>query len=401
MGDGFLPYWVRFWNVFPATAIVWLAYAAARLIMPGRPALRLGVALLAAVMPQDAFYAVQNDVLSPVCFGLAFLGLTRFLRAAVPGRGLAVGTGLALAATCLVKTSNLPLLAVGFAAVIFKAWQLGRTETPTTSRAPGVLPPSPSRRAGGKGRGEVAPSLDPPSPSNRDLAQAAPALTWLLVCAVAPVAAMFVWNLHTFGDLTGSAVKIAALGWTHKPFAQWWGHPIFTPRGFYAFWSELMASFWRGELIWGWKLLAWPAMDALYWISSTVFVALGVASLLPRSGAIAGWPRQALWLGFWSFAASVAFLGLLSIMFDFGKCVNPSPAHPYFSSGRLITGALIPFLLLYVRGLDWALGSRENGRLTLGALTTLAIVITISEVFINLPPFSSRYNLFHWLAATH
>jgi hypothetical protein len=360
MGEGFLPYWVRFWNVFPAAGLVWLGYAAARLIMPGHPALRLGVALLAAVMPQDALYSVQNDVLSPVCFGLAFIGLTRILRSGVPGRGAAAMTGLALAATCLVKMSNLPLLAVGLATAAFKAWQLVR--------------------AG-------------------ELKGAGPALMWLLVCAVAPVAGLFVWNLHAFGDLTGTAGKIAALGWTRKPFGEWWGHPIFTPRGFHEFWSALMESFWRGEFVWGRQRVAWGITDAFYWISSPLLLVLGLASLHWRSGDVTAWRRQALWLAFCSFAASVAFLGLLSTTFDFGKCVYPSVSYPYFASGRLLTGALIPFLLLYVRGLDWALGSVKSGRLTLGVLAAFALLITISEAVISLPPLASRYNLIHWLAA--
>jgi hypothetical protein len=360
MGEGFLPYWVRFWNVFPAMGIVWLGYAAARLILPGRPAVRLGVALLAAAMPQDAFYSVQNDVLTPVCFGLAFIGLSRILRPGVPGRGVAAMTGLALAATCLVKMSNLPLLAVGLAAAGFKAWQLAKTG---------------------------------------DSAKAGPALMWLSVCAVAPMAGLLAWNLHAFGDLSGTTGKIAALGWTRKPFREWWGHPIFTLRGLHEFWSALMASFWRGEFVWGRVRVAWAVTDAIYWISSAVLVVLGVASLQSRSGDVMGWRRQALWLGFSSFAASVAFLGLLSTVYDFGKCVYPSAEFPYFASGRLVTGALIPFLLLYVRGLDWALGSGKSGRLTLGVLAAFALLITISEAVISLPALASQYNLIHWLTA--
>ena len=82
--------------------------------------LRLGVPALLAFFPQTAFYSIQNDVLSPLCFGAAFLCLVKFLRADIPGVRLGAFTGLALAATFLTKISNLPLLAVSASVVLFK-----------------------------------------------------------------------------------------------------------------------------------------------------------------------------------------------------------------------------------------------------------------------------------------
>ncbi len=38
--------------------------------------------------------------------------------------------------------------------------------------------------------------------------------------------------------------------------------------------------------------------------------------------------------------------------FDFGRCVNPSRERPYFFQGRLMAGAMIPFALLHVYGLQ-------------------------------------------------
>ena len=45
-----------------------LAYLAARIVFPEQIAMRLGVPLLVASIPQDAFYGIDNDVLSPICF---------------------------------------------------------------------------------------------------------------------------------------------------------------------------------------------------------------------------------------------------------------------------------------------------------------------------------------------
>ncbi len=49
------------------------------------------------------------------------------------------------------------------------------------------------------------------------------------------MAAWMAWCKINFGDFTGSALKIQFLGWTHKPFAEWFHHPIFTRAGLLVF----------------------------------------------------------------------------------------------------------------------------------------------------------------------
>jgi hypothetical protein len=93
--------------------------------------------------------------------------------------------------------------------------------------------------------------------------------------------------------------------------------------------------------------------------------------------------------------ASVAFLGFACIYFNFGRCPYPSTDHPYFTSGRLLCGALIPFLLLYVQGLDSAFGRIKSGTARMLALGGIVLLMTISEFCLNLPVFSSQYNWFH------
>ena len=121
-----LLYWLRFLNILFVSILVWLGYVAARLILPDNFFVRLGVPATIAFMPQQAFYSIQNDVLSPVCFTLAFICLIKWLRGERPDIGLGIFTGLALAATFLVKMSNLPLLAVSALAVLLKTWRLQR-----------------------------------------------------------------------------------------------------------------------------------------------------------------------------------------------------------------------------------------------------------------------------------
>jgi hypothetical protein len=361
ISGGFLLYWIRLLNLPLAAALVWLGYEAARLVYPERWLVRLGLPTLLAFYPQDTFYSIQSDVLSPLCFGLAFIGLLKLLRAETPGVKLGALTGLALAGTGLVKATNLPLLAVAGAALLFRAWELVRA---------------------GK------------------LWAALPALAALVGCAMLPLGAWFAWNLSHFGDLTGTAAKIQALGWTRKPLAEWWSHPILTLNGAWIFWSELMASFWRGEFTWFGLRIVMPIMEVFYRISSPVLIAAALVGLMPGRGRVDKARQQALWLALFSFAVSVAFLALTSMAFDFGDCFYPSRDHPFFTSGRLLTGALIPFLVLYLAGLDRVLARWNNDRLRLLVLTGIVLLITVSEIKVNRPAFSSQFNWFRlWTEA--
>jgi hypothetical protein len=91
--------------------------------------------------------------------------------------------------------------------------------------------------------------------------------------------------------------------------------------------------------------------------------------------------------------APIAFLAFLSVQFDFGSCINPSRDRPYFFQGRLMSGAMIPFVLLYVYAL-----SRLFHRwpvLLLATTVAIALAITVAEVQMNSVAFSSAYNWFH------
>ena len=352
--DGRLLYWLRFLNLLVVAILVWMGFAAARLVFPGRHFLRLGVPALLAFIPQSAFYSIQNDVLSPLVFGAAFILLVRLLRAEIPGVRLGILTGLALAAAFLTKISNLPLLAVSGLVVLFKIGCLARS---------------------GK------------------LRAAGPSLAALALCAGLPMIAWLAWCKHTFGDFTGTAAKIQFLGWTTKSFGEWWHHPIFTPHGLWTFVSGLMATFWQGEFLRHRQPLASPFVDAIYAISSIGFVGVAVIALVSRSATTS--QRQALWFGFGSFIATVVFLGFLSILYDFQDCFYPSRAHPYFTSGRLMLGALIPFLLLYLYGLDCALCRVKNSWIRPLVLIGMILFMLISETIIDWRLFPNAYNWFH------
>jgi hypothetical protein len=306
--DGRLLYWLRFLNVFIISALVWLGYIAARMIFPKQRFPRFAVPALMAFIPQSAFYSISNDVLSPLCFGTAFICLVFMLRADVPDVRLGIYAGLALAATCLTKMSNLPLITMSTIVVLLKAVHLAKA---------------------GK------------------LRIALPFLAALTLCAALPIGLWLAWCKYNFGDITGSEAKIQYLGWTHKPFGEWWHHPIFTPSGFWTFVSDLLTTFWQGEFWWHRQPMTSPVIDEIYATGSLLLLVFALSGLFSRSENITQPQREALCLSLASIIASVSFLAFLSVIYDFHNCANPSREHPYFTSGRLMLGSLIPFLRDY------------------------------------------------------
>jgi hypothetical protein len=91
----------------------------------------------------------------------------------------------------------------------------------------------------------------------------------------------------------------------------------------------------------------------------------------------------------------VLFIILLSIGFDFGLCLYPSNEHPYFTSGRLLSAAAVPFFLFYSQALDCLFSRIPRMRLRIILFAGIALFVTVSQTVVNWPAFSSRYNFFH------
>ena len=195
-----------------------------------------------------------------------------------------------------------------------------------------------------------------------------------------------------FGDFTGATSKAQLLGWTTKQFSEWWSHPIFTAPGMWTFLSELIASFWRGEFMWHAQTIGYKGLDLFYVLSSLGLILIAVISLL-RDRATISETRRMLWIAMACIGAIIVFLGLLSLQFDFGACINPSRKRPYFFQGRLMLGALIPFATLYVYGLSRLL--RDESGLVLAAIGAIAVTITVLDVLANRVALASAYNWFH------
>ena len=141
------------------------------------------------------------------------------------------------------------------------------------------------------------------------------------------------------------------------------------------------------------QLLNSPVADGFYATSSLVLLGGALVGLRKKTD-LSTFQRQAIAVAALGFITSVGFLALLSIQFDFGNCINPSRLHPYFTSGRLLSGALIPFALVYVYGISWLL-RRFNTALPLLVLGVLLALVTMSEIKINRAVFASEHNWFH------
>jgi hypothetical protein len=353
LNGAWLLYWIRFLNIILAALIVWLAYITALKLFPENRFIVLGVPLLAAFLPQDAFYSIQSDVLSPVCFGLAFIGMIEFTRADVIGKRQGILVGLVVAATVLVKTSNIVLIAVVIFALLYKVYLLIRT---------------------------------------KKLVPSAVTIGLFLFCIFVPLIAWYSWNFFNSGDWTGSESKIRLMGWTHKSLLLCFSHPIFTLNGLRIFWTLLMNSFWHGEITWYRTQMGIPLTINFYWLSSVILIAWSLIRIRHKANTL---QQNITWLAFGSFISLVLFLAVLSVSFDFGNCFYPSNFFPFFVSGRLISAALIPFLLLYMQGLNRAFSWIKNENYRIIVLVILVLFITITEIIFRWNVFFSNYNLFH------
>jgi len=348
---GSLLYWVRGLSIPLVFALVWLAYRYLREIYPDDALMRLGVPLLLAAFPMDVFFYITRDALSPLIAGLGFWLALRLvatpLSSATAGLGIAVVMGVAF----LAKYTNAALLVVcGLCTLL------------------AVIRRPEARRL----RGEM----------------------WALIAI--PVGAWLVRNRLVFGDITATTYKIQRMGWGRAEWSEYFDHPIFTFAGLETFVSELVPLFWRGELVWHRVPLAVPGADLFYTLTTLVFFVLAVVGLRRRDRTddrrfTEG--MAALLVG-----GYVAILALLSPLYVFHETSNPSAALPYFVQGRLISGALVPFALIYVRGAQVAAGAlpARFASPAAWALLGLAVAVAIvSEASLHGPVFASAYNLFH------
>jgi len=357
MQGGYLLYWARFLNLPVYAAFLWIALLFCRCTEPDNFHLRMGVMLLLAMLPQDVFYSINSDVLSPLFFIASMFVLAKiylnnrsFWRYPL--------AGALVSGTVLVKLSNLPLLFI-FGLVLCAMIQ---------------------RNA-----------------ATGEPAQLAPRVFTMLAAVIAPLALWMGFNLATSGDLTGASNKITYLGWTVKPFLDWVNHPIFTLRGAGFFLSEIIRSFWRGEFVWHMERVASNSADVLYLSTTLVFGIAGITAIFSGRKNQTSDINQFNYLHIGILISYVLFLALLSVRYDFGDCPYPSREFPYFTSGRLILASLPSFMIIYVKGIEFST-AKISGRIdSVAVITALTVCIGFQEIAtaIQRGVFASQYNFFH------
>jgi len=345
-----LLYWLRWLDAPLLAALVLGSWLVLRRPYAEDPLVRLGVPAVLAFFPADALLAVSPDALAPLVGGAAFAAAAWLARAEPRASSGAVLGGGALAAAFLTKYTNLVyvLLAAGIGLARLRG------------------PDRPLRLL---------------------------ALFWTV--AAVPVALWLGRNLLVLGDLTGTARKMAALEWSHRPLATLLEHPLFTPEGLASFLTRLPVLFWRGELPWHGQPMAHAWLDPLYAGTSLVFVALALWALR-RSGAPERRRLEALAVG--AVLAAAALLAALSLSIDFASWGTPTRDDPFFVHGRLVSGVLGPFALVWVRGLQTLLAPLPGrlGRLApAAALVAWLAAVTASEAALMAPVFASPWNWYH------
>ncbi len=328
--------WIRALNGAVFALLILVAASLTRRFHPGDRFMGLAVPLLLAAMPLDAFYSINSDVPSALLCASVLLLLPA--GAAPPGRW--AGAGLLAAAAVLTKYSNFIVLAGG-AVAGWMAWN------GTKKRKPVV-------------RGLILAAV----------AAALPVIVWLARNAV------------VLGDPLGMRGKLAWLGWTPRSLGAFADHPMFTLKGALYFIGETIRRAWRGEMVWHGHSLGWPAMDSWYIWSTLIFLAAAALAAFRRgrrAGDIVNWAVL---------LAGVGFLIWSSLAWDFGNCPYPSRHLPFMVSARLVSGALVPFLMLYVRGFGTLCPPGWKFRTRLFLIAIIAIMMLVSDLFIRWPALS-------------
>ena len=351
--DWRLAYWLRMINPFAYGFLVWLSYKYVSKIFPDRRFLQLAVPGLIAVFPQDVFFGMNRDVLPPVVWAAALLLMADAITPeSQRGRSLILAAFL-VGVSFLLEVSN----SVLYAAMAATIWLWFRR--------------SPAR------------SIDK--------------LKVVGSCAASAVFPPLLWmfrNYLVIGDLTGSKEKMRNFGWTVKPLGEMLHHPIFTWHGLTFFVVKLTRSVWHGDYDWHAIQMRSPAMDWFYVVSTLLLISVVVIELwrtrktLPE---LQCWTLcQSLGLVF----SSVLFILMISMLFDYHNHGYPSRLHPFFVSGRIISGALLPFALIYATGLEWVTTIVRRWIPPAAVLACLLLAITATEIHVRSVAFPSPYNFF-------
>ena len=351
--SGPLAYWVRFLNPLFYGLLVWLSYCFVRRVHPENDFLCVAVPALLAVFPQDVFFGMNRDVLSPTLWAGALLLMVDAVAGARSGARSMLLASLLVGLGFLLELSNC-VLYVALLSALWSWLHHGQTSVRNKIRVTSL---------------SVTAAFLPP----------------------------FLWmrrNYVVMGNLTGTRAKLEFLGWTMKPLREMLHHPLFHFDGFRFFVRGLISTFWFGEYRWHDVLMRSVSADRFYVVSTLVFLLIFALNFGWNWRTMPSVQRWVDWQALLAVAGSVLFLAAMSLAFDYHNSGYPSSVHPFFVSGRIISGVLLPFTFLYAGGLE-TLTERSRRWIPAGAvLACLLLFITVSEIRVRSVVFSSPYNFF-------
>ena len=355
MKDWALAYWVRAFNAIIYGIFVWISFLFVKQVYPERDFLCVAVPAILAIFPQDVFWGMNRDILSPLLAALVLLLLFRAMQEKAGSECALIIGAFLVGISFLTDVSNFVLF--GALAIILYV---------LAARA---------RKSDGGSRKF--------------------ALIWgAAIAALLPPLLWMARNRVIMGDLTGSRAKIAYLGWTMKPWQQVWQHPILSIRGISFFLRELIPRYWRGEFSWQGSPMKWQVADVFYMVSSYVMLAVFAMYLVRQRKADETVARLSSYLSLYLVAASVLFLAAISLPFDFQRCLYPSRAYPYFVSGRIISGTLLPFALIYLNGFEYMWRPIRKYVHPIIPFAMICIFILYAQVLVTREVFRSPFNFF-------
>lgn len=350
-----LAYWVRFLSALVYAVFVWISFLFIKQVYPDRTFLCVAVPVFLATFPQDVFFGMNRDIFSPLLAASVLLLVFRAMEQESGWRSELIGGAFLTGLSFLTDVSNFVLFAV-LGLVLYK---LG------------------ARLAKDQGAG-------------REFAAVLAAAT----AALLPPLLWMARNRAVLGDLTGSRAKTAYLGWTIKPWHEMLQHPILTLHGMNLFIGDLIPMYWRGEFFWHGTAIRWHMADVFY-VGSSYLMLVGFALYLWRDdqgGSQSG--RLSNYFSLYLVMASVLFLAAISLPFDFHQCFYPSRAYPYFVSGRIISGTILPFALIYLTGLEYLWRPIRKYVHPIFPVVAICVFILCVEISIRSAVFHSNFNFF-------
>jgi len=92
---------------------------------------------------------------------------------------------------------------------------------------------------------------------------------------------------------------------------------------------------------------------------------------------------------------TIAMLVAASVRYDFGRCLYPSPAYPYFAVGRLAVAALVPLLLAVLVGWERLVRGRVSPARQLVLVAMAGVALLGHAGWLASRVATSGYNWFH------